>query len=434
MGGCFSSILKDMKCFQFYNSEKKEEPKTAKSNPVLSSSFGLFDSEFRHSHRESSSQNVSDTSTESRGRSQIPSLSERPSDLRAFTFSELKAATKNFNRTTKIGEGGFGCVYKATVKTGEDSAKKIDVAVKQLGRRGLQGHKEWVTEVNVLGVAEHKNLVKLVGYCAEDDERGIQRLLVYEYMPNRSVENHLSARSETPLSWAMRLKIAQDAARGLAYLHEEMDVQIIFRDFKSSNILLDEQWNAKLSDFGLARLGPPEGLTHVSTAVVGTMGYAAPEYIQTGRLTSKSDVWSYGVFLYELITGRRPLDRNRPRSEQKLLEWVKPYISDSKKFQQILDPRLDGKISRSAQKLSIVANRCLVRHAKTRPKMSEVLEMVNKIVETSTGIGNPGPPVRIAEPTSPESARKGKRKITDIKLGDGNRLVRMWSTKLTSTC
>lgn len=434
MGGYFSSILKDVKCFQFYNGEKKEEPKTAKSNPVLSSSFGLSDSEFRHSHRECSSQNVSDTSTESRGRSQIPSLSDRPSELRAFTFSELKAATKNFNRTTKIGEGGFGCVYKATLKIGEDSVKKIDVAVKQLGRRGLQGHKEWVTEVNVLGVAEHRNLVKLVGYCAEDDERGIQRLLVYEYMPNRSVENHLSARSETPLSWAMRLKIAQDAARGLTYLHEEMDVQIIFRDFKSSNILLDEQWNAKLSDFGLARLGPPEGLTHVSTAVVGTMGYAAPEYVQTGRLTSKSDVWSYGVFLYELITGRRPLDRNRPRSEQKLLEWVKPYISDSKKFQQILDPRLDGKISRSAQKLSIVANRCLVRHAKSRPKMSEVLEMVNKVVEASTGIGNPEPPVRISELTSPESERKGKRKTTDIKLGDGSRLVRVWSTKLINTC
>ncbi|KAM3217570.1 serine/threonine-protein kinase PCRK1 isoform X1 [Capsicum annuum] len=433
MGGLFSSILKDMKCFQFYTSEEKEEPKTEKSNPALSS-FALSDSEFRHSHRESSSQNVSDTSTESRGRSQVPSLSDRPSDLRAFTFSELKAATKNFNRLTKIGEGGFGSVYKATVKCGEDSVKKIDVAVKQLSRRGLQGHKEWVTEVNVLGVAEHRNLVKLVGYCAEDDERGIQRLLVYEYMPNRSVENRLSARSETPLSWAMRLKIAQDAARGLTYLHEEMDVQIIFRDFKSSNILLDEQWNAKLSDFGLARLGPPDGLTHVSTAVVGTMGYAAPEYVQTGRLTSKSDVWSYGVFLYELITGRRPLDRNRPRSEQKLLEWVKPYISDSKKFQQILDPRLDGKISRSAQKLSIVANRCLVRHPKSRPKMSEVLVMVNKVIETSTGIGNPEPPVRIAEPTSPESERKGKRRITDIKLGDGGRLVRMWSTKLINTC
>ncbi|XP_009764511.1 serine/threonine-protein kinase PCRK1 isoform X2 [Nicotiana tabacum] len=423
-----------MKCFQFYVGDKKEEPKTVNSNSVLSSSSVLSDREFRNSRLECSSQNASDTSTESRGRSQFPSLSDRPSNLRVFTFSELKSATKNFNRTTKIGEGGFGCVYKATVKSGEDSVKKIDVAVKQLGRRGLQGHKEWVTEVNVLGVAEHQNLVKLVGYCAEDDERGIQRLLVYEYMPNRSVENHLSARSETPLSWAMRLKIAQDAARGLTYLHEEMDVQIIFRDFKSSNILLDEQWNAKLSDFGLARLGPPEGLTHVSTAVVGTMGYAAPEYVQTGRLTSKSDVWSYGVFLYELITGRRPLDRNRPRIEQKLLEWVKPYISDSKKFQHILDPRLEGKISRSAQKLSIVANRCLVRHPKSRPKMSEVVEMVNKVVESSIGVGNPEPPVKIVEPTSPESERKGKRRISDTKLGDGSRLVRMWSTKLINTC
>ncbi|XP_009764510.1 serine/threonine-protein kinase PCRK1 isoform X1 [Nicotiana tabacum] len=434
MGAYLSTILKDMKCFQFYVGDKKEEPKTVNSNSVLSSSSVLSDREFRNSRLECSSQNASDTSTESRGRSQFPSLSDRPSNLRVFTFSELKSATKNFNRTTKIGEGGFGCVYKATVKSGEDSVKKIDVAVKQLGRRGLQGHKEWVTEVNVLGVAEHQNLVKLVGYCAEDDERGIQRLLVYEYMPNRSVENHLSARSETPLSWAMRLKIAQDAARGLTYLHEEMDVQIIFRDFKSSNILLDEQWNAKLSDFGLARLGPPEGLTHVSTAVVGTMGYAAPEYVQTGRLTSKSDVWSYGVFLYELITGRRPLDRNRPRIEQKLLEWVKPYISDSKKFQHILDPRLEGKISRSAQKLSIVANRCLVRHPKSRPKMSEVVEMVNKVVESSIGVGNPEPPVKIVEPTSPESERKGKRRISDTKLGDGSRLVRMWSTKLINTC
>ncbi|XP_016496832.2 serine/threonine-protein kinase PCRK1-like isoform X1 [Nicotiana tabacum] len=444
-----------MKCFQFYVGDKKEEPKTVNSNSVLSTSSVLSDREFRNSRLESCSQNASDTSTESRGRSQFPSLSDRPSNLRVFTFSELKSATKNFNRTTKIGEGGFGCVYKATVKSGEDSVRKIDVAVKQLGRRGLQGHKEWVTEVNVLGVAEHQNLVKLVGYCAEDDERGIQRLLVYEYMPNRSVENHLSARSETPLSWAMRLKIAQDAARGLTYLHEEMDVQIIFRDFKSSNILLDERWNAKLSDFGLARLGPPEGLTHVSTAdtriltdfhidpgvelgarvlVVGTMGYAAPEYVQTGRLTSKSDVWSYGVFLYELITGRRPLDRNRPRSEQKLLEWVKPYISDSKKFQHILDPRLEGKISRSAQKLSIVANRCLVRHSKSRPKMSEVLEMVNKVIEASIGVGNPEPPVKIVEPTSPESERKGKRRISDTKLGEGGRLVRMWSTKLINTC
>ncbi|MBA0767885.1 hypothetical protein Gotri_016737, partial [Gossypium trilobum] len=235
-------------------------------------------------------------------------------------------------------------------------------------------------------------------------------------MPNRSVENHLSVRSETTLSWAMRLKIAQDAARGLAYLHEGMDFQIIFRDFKSSNILLDEQWNAKLSDFGLARLGPSEGLTHISTAVVGTMGYAAPEYIQTGRLTSKIDVWSYGVFLYELITGRRPLDKNRPKNEQRLLEWVKPYLSD-RKFQLILDPRLKGKYQlKSAQRLAVVANRCLVRNPKSRPKMSEVLEMVNRIVEASSaGPRTPEPPLN---DVSLETARERKRRIIDFRSGE----------------
>ncbi|CAN6576595.1 unnamed protein product [Malus baccata var. baccata] len=366
-----------MKCFPFYIGEKKDEPKSTNTT--------FTDGEIKRSGSELDSQNISDASTESLRRNQYPSFSQRPSNLKVFSVSELKSATKNFSRSVMVGEGGFGCVYKGLIKSEEDPNKKLEVAVKQLSKRGLQGHKEWVTEVNVLGVVEHPNLVKLVGYCAEDDERGIQRLLIYEYMPNGSVENHLANRVD-PLSWAMRLRIAQDAARGLTYLHEEMDFQIIFRDFKSSNILLDDQWNAKLSDFGMARLGPSEGLTHVSTAVVGTMGYAAPEYIQTGRLTSKNDVWSYGVFLYELITGRRPLDRNRPKSEQNLLDWVKPYLSDVKKFRLIIDPKLEGKYPlKSAQKLAIVANRCLVKLPKNRPKMSEVLEMVNQIIEASSG-------------------------------------------------
>ncbi|XP_012485948.1 serine/threonine-protein kinase PCRK1 [Gossypium raimondii] len=419
-----------MKCFTFPNWYKKDEPKTPRSLSNRSLNSLCTDREIARSGSELNSQNVSGVSSESMGRSYFPSMSQRPSNLRVFTVSELKSATKNFSRSFMLGEGGFGCVYKGSLKSPEDPSEKIEVAVKQLGKRGLQGHKEWVTEVNVLGVVEHPNLVKLVGYCAEDDERGIQRLLIYEYMPNRSVENHLSVRSETTLSWAMRLKIAQDAARGLAYLHEGMDFQIIFRDFKSSNILLDEQWNAKLSDFGLARLGPSEGLTHISTAVVGTMGYAAPEYIQTGRLTSKIDVWSYGVFLYELITGRRPLDKNRPKNEQRLLEWVKPYLSD-RKFQLILDPRLKGKYQlKSAQRLAVVANRCLVRNPKSRPKMSEVLEMVNRIVEASSaGPRTPEPPLN---DVSLETARERKRRIIDFRSGE--KFVWSWTPKLIRTC
>lgn len=431
------SVSGAMTCFPFHKGEKNDEPKATKSTSVRSStSISMStDHEVRRSGSEFNSQNASDISTESSTKTSFTSLQQRPSNLKVFTFSELKTATKNFSRSLMIGEGGFGVVYRGVIRSTEDPHKKIDIAVKQLSRGGFQGHKEWVTEVNVLGVVEHENLVKLVGYCAEDDERGIQRLLIYEYMPNSSVQDHLTNRFQTPLSWSTRLRIAQDAARGLAYLHEGMEFQIIFRDFKSSNILLDEQWNAKLSDFGLARLGPSDGLSHVSTAVVGTLGYAAPEYIQTGRLTAKSDVWSYGVFLYELITGRRPLDRNRPKNEQKLLEWIRPHLSDVKKFQLILDPRLEGKYTlKSAQKLAAVANKCLVRQIKTRPKMSEILDMVNRIVEAAE-TGNPQPPIKSSTPRdAPEESKRKRLKFVDPIIGENRRLVwQKWRPKLVRT-
>ncbi|XP_077221674.1 serine/threonine-protein kinase PCRK1-like [Tasmannia lanceolata] len=392
-----------MKCFHFSNREKKENPKNTKSTTSRSYTNESNGEKREHgivrSGSEFNSQNVSSASVESLGRTSIPSLSQRPNNLRVYTFSDLKIATKDFSRSLMVGEGGFGCVYKGIIRSSEEPCNKLEIAVKQLSRNGMQGYKEWMTEVNVLGVVDHPNLVKLLGYCAEDDERGVQRLLVYEFMPNRSVEDHLSKISKTTLSWAMRLKIAQDAARGLKYLHEEMDFQIIFRDFKSSNILLDEHWNAKLSDFGLARQGPEEGLSHVSTVYIGTIGYAAPEYLQMGRLTASSDVWSYGVFLYELITGRRPLDRDRPKSEQKLVDWIKPYISDIRRFPMILDPRLQGHKRipvKSAQKLASVANKCLVRKPKLRPKMSEVFELVKQIIEADQ-IGNPQPLVKYSD-------------------------------------
>lgn len=164
--------------------------------------------------------------------------------------------------------------------------------------------------------------------------------------------------------------------------------------------------------------------------VVGTIGYAAPEYVQTGRLTSKSDVWAYGVFLYELITGRRPLDRNRPKNEQKLLEWVRPYLSDVKKFRMILDPRLEGKYNiKAAHKLAVVANRCLVRQVKTRPKMSEVLEMVNTIMD-STEIGSPLLPMKNLPPkhaTEITKAKRLKRRFLDLIIGEKGCLA--WRTR-----
>lgn len=364
---------------------KKEEPNPGPKSCLPSTTSTCINPQAGEgSASVSNSHNVSVDSMESSRRNPFPSLSQRPNNLRVFTLPEIKTATRNFSRSFLVGEGGFGCVFKGVISSSSDPSTKIDVAVKQLGKKSLQGHREWVTEVNVLGVVEHPNLVKLLGYCAEDDERGIQKLLIYEYMPNGSVADHLYSYSDSPLPWSMRLRVAQDTARGLAYLHEGMDFQIIFRDFKSSNILMDEQWNAKLSDFGLARLGPQEGLTHVSTAVLGTLGYAAPEYIQTGRLSYRNDVWSYGVFLYELITGRKPLDKNRPKSEQKLLDWIKPHLTEVQKFKMILDPRLEGSYSlKSAQKLAIIANRCLSKLPKSRPKMSEVLEMVNQVVEAA---------------------------------------------------
>ncbi|KAG8380529.1 hypothetical protein BUALT_Bualt06G0025100 [Buddleja alternifolia] len=412
-----------MKCFQFSNANKSDDPKITKSTSGGSCASTSTYQDVRNSGSENNSQSISsDISNASSGKISFASLSQRPTNLRVFTFAELKIATRNFSRSLMLGEGGFGPVYRGVLHETEDSSKRIDIA----------GHKEWVTEVNVLGIVEHPNLVRLIGYCAEDDERGMQRLLIYEYLANRSVQDHISPRFQTPLPWATRLKVAQDAARGLAYLHEGMEFQIIFRDFKSSNILLDDHGMQSFQILGWRDWGrqmdsamSPQRCIFICVlwfriwrvSVVGTVGYAAPEYIQTGRLTSKSDVWSYGIFLYELITGRRPLDRNRPKNEEKLLDWVRPHLADMKKFEQILDPRLNGKYEiKSAQKLAAIANKCLVRHPKNRPRMSEVLEMVNNVVE-ALNVESPESSVMRDEDEkcSEESLR---RRIIDHIIGD----------------
>ncbi|XP_028102259.1 probable serine/threonine-protein kinase PBL19 [Camellia sinensis] len=309
---------------------------------------------------------------------------EKQHNLRVFSLSELRTATNDFNRLLKIGEGGFGSVYKGTIRPPDGNGDPIVVAIKKLNQHGLQGHKQWLAEVQFLGVVDHPNLVKLLGYCSVDGERGIQRLLVYEYMPNKSLEDHLFARAPTPMPFKTRLEIMLGAAQGLTYLHEGLEIQVIYRDFKSSNVLLDEDFKPKLSDFGLAREGPVGDRTHVSTAVVGTYGYAAPEYVDTGHLTIKSDIYSFGVVLYEILTGRRTLERNRPTVEQKLLEWVKQYPVDGKRFSMIMDPRLRNQYSLpAARKIAKLADSCLIKNAKDRPTMSQVVECLRQAIQDS---------------------------------------------------
>ncbi|KAK7382815.1 hypothetical protein VNO80_01907 [Phaseolus coccineus] len=363
-----------MKCFYYFKDRSRNSKQ--RSAPELKKQEKL---EFSGAERVTKS---SCSSASPRG---IPELyEEKGHNLRVFSISELKHATSDFNRLFQIGEGGFGSVFKGSIQPADGNGNPTVVAIKRLNKNALQGHKEWLTEVQFLGIVEHPNLVKLIGYCALDDERGMQRLLVYEYMPNKSLEYHLFNKARDPLPWKTRLEIALGAAQGLTYLHEELEIQVIFRDFKSSNVLLDKDFKPKLSDFGLAREGPVAGDTHVSTAVMGTYGYAAPDYIETGHLTAKSDVWSFGVVLYEMLTGRRSMERNRPKPEKKLLEWVKQYPSDSKKFDTIIDQRLQGEYCMNgARKLAKLADHCLRKSAKDRPTMSQVVERLKQIMEDS---------------------------------------------------
>ncbi|KDP35639.1 hypothetical protein JCGZ_09077 [Jatropha curcas] len=306
-------------------------------------------------------------------------------NLKNFSFSELRTSTRNFRPDSVLGEGGFGSVFKGWIDEHSLSATKPDsgmvIAVKRLNQEGFQGHKEWLAEINYLGQLEHPNLVKLIGYCFEDDHR----LLVYEFMPRGSMENHLFRRGShfQPLSWNIRMKVALGAAKGLAFLHSA-DAKVIYRDFKTSNILLDTNYNAKLSDFGLARDGPTGDKSHVSTRVMGTYGYAAPEYLATGHLTAKSDVYSFGVVLLEILSGRRAVDKNRPSGQHNLVEWAKPYLTNKKRVFRILDTRLDGQYSLTrAQKVANLALNCLDVEPKFRPNMEEVVKALEEVQESN---------------------------------------------------
>ncbi|XP_015087127.1 probable serine/threonine-protein kinase PBL25 [Solanum pennellii] len=310
-----------------------------------------------------------------------------------FTFRELATATKNFRSECLIGEGGFGRVYKGHLnKTGQT------VAVKQLDRNGLQGNREFLVEVLMLSLLHHSNLVNLIGNCADGD----QRLLVYEYMSLGSLEDHLLdlERDKLPLDWFTRMKIALHAAKGLEYLHHRANPPVIYRDLKSSNILLDKEHNAKLSDFGLAKVGPTGENTHVSSRVMGTYGYCAPEYQQTGKLTIKSDVYSFGVVLLELITGRRAVDITRFGHQQNLVTWAEPIFKDTKRHIELADPLLGANFPRKSFSQAVaIASMCLQDDPVVRPLISDVVTALSTLSTPETELVSPfASPTRAPSP------------------------------------
>ncbi|KAI3424021.1 Protein kinase domain-containing protein [Psidium guajava] len=307
--------------------------------------------------------------------------SQKGNAARSFTFRELAAATRNFKEVNLIGEGGFGKVYKGRLETGEV------VAIKQLNHDGLQGFQEFIVEVLMLSLLHHSNLVTLFGYCTDGD----QRLLVYEYMPMGSLEDHLFDFDPgiAPLNWSTRMKIAVGAARGLEYLHCKANPPVIYRDLKSANILLDNDFNPKLSDFGLAKLGPVGDNTHVSTRVMGTYGYCAPEYAMSGKLTLKSDIYSFGVVLLELITGRKAIDCTKKPGEQNLIAWSRPYLKDRRKFSQLADPLLQGRFPvRCLHHAIAITAMCLQEQPNFRPLIGDIVVALEYLA-TQTGSHSP---------------------------------------------
>ncbi|XP_073109072.1 probable LRR receptor-like serine/threonine-protein kinase At1g53440 isoform X1 [Elaeis guineensis] len=285
-----------------------------------------------------------------------------------FSLKQIKAATNNFDRANKIGEGGFGPVYKGVVPDGSV------IAVKQLSSKSKQGNREFLNEIAVISAVQHPNLVKLYGCCIE----GNQLLLIYEYMENNSLARALFGPEEyqLKLNWKTRRKICLEVARGLTYLHEESRLKIVHRDIKATNILLDKDLNAKISDFGLARLDEEEN-THISTRIAGTLGYMAPEYATRGYLTEKADVYSFGVVILEIVSGMSNTSF-RPREDFVfLLDWAY-VLQEEGRLLELIDPSLGSSYSKEeAMQMLNLAIICTNLSPTLRPSMSTVVSMLD---------------------------------------------------------
>ncbi|KAK9672064.1 hypothetical protein RND81_12G073900 [Saponaria officinalis] len=301
-----------------------------------------------------------------------------PIEVPVLSLDELKEKTDNFGSKALIGEGSYGRVYYATLESGKAVAvKKLDVSQEP------ESNVEFLTQVSRVSTLKHENFVELQGYCVE----GNMRVLAFEFATMGSLHDILHGRKGVQgaqpgpvLDWIQRVRIAVDAARGLEYLHEKVQPTIIHRDIRSSNVLLFEDFRAKVADFNLSNQAPDMAARLHSTRVLGTFGYHAPEYAMTGQLTQKSDVYSFGVVLLELLTGRKPVDHNMPRGQQSLVTWATPRLSEDK-VKQCVDPRLKDYPAKGVAKLAAVAALCVQYESEFRPNMSIVVKALQPLLK-----------------------------------------------------
>ncbi|KAG2265843.1 hypothetical protein Bca52824_072922 [Brassica carinata] len=296
-----------------------------------------------------------------------------------FTWKQLQAATKNFDEANKLGEGGFGSVFKGELSDG------TIIAVKQLSAKSCQGNREFVNEIGMISGLSHPNLVKLYGCCVEK----IQLLLVYEYMENNSLALALSGKSSLKLDWAARQNICIGIAKGLEFLHEGSMIRMVHRDIKSTNVLLDSDLNAKISDFGLARLHEEEH-THISTKIAGTIGYMAPEYALWGQLTEKADVYSFGVVAMEIVSGKSNTKQKGSVDHVSLINWALT-LQQTGDIMEIVDPTLEGDFNiKEAVRMIKVAFVCTNSSPSLRPAISEAVQMLQGEIEITQVMSDPG--------------------------------------------
>ncbi|KAF7045043.1 hypothetical protein CFC21_054190 [Triticum aestivum] len=307
-----------------------------------------------------------------------PDISPPTIDVPELSFEDLKEKTDNFGSSSLIGEGSYGRVYHATMDDGRQAAiKKFDASENE-------PNDEFLKQVSLVSRLKHENLVEMLGYYVE----GNYRILAYEFATMGSLHDVLHGRKGVQgaqpgpvLDWMQRVKIAIEAAKGIEYLHEKVQPSIIHRDIRSSNVLLFEDFKAKIADFNLLNQAPDMAARLHSTRVLGTFGYHAPEYAMTGQLTQKSDVYSFGVVLLELLTGRKPVDHTMPRGQQSLVTWATPRLSEDK-VKQCVDPRLKGEYPpKGVAKLGAVAALCVQYEAEFRPNMSIVVKALSPLLQ-----------------------------------------------------